>query len=61
MQWIFVIICFIITVGTAAYLKSIALHGGLTAAIVLLLVFLTIYSMARIKPKSQEAESGTNG
>jgi hypothetical protein len=56
MQWIYVIICFICTVAAAAYLKSIDLHGGITAAIVLLLVFLTIYTMARIKPKSQEAE-----
>lgn len=56
MQWIFVVICFFGTVATAAYLKSVSMNGGLTAVIVLLLVFLTIYSMARIKSKSQDAK-----
>jgi len=56
MQWIFVGICFIGTVATAIFLKSQDLNGGLTAAIIIPLVFLVIYSLARIKPKEPAVE-----
>lgn len=56
MQWIFVVICFSGTIAAAIFLKSLNTSGELTAAIVIPLVFLTIYSMARIKPKEPAAE-----
>ena len=55
MQWIFVGICFSGTVASAIYLKSLDLNGGLTAAIIIPLVFLTIYSLARMKPNKPVA------
>ena len=60
MQWIFVGICFSGTVASAIYLKSLDMNGGLTAAIIIPLVFLTIYSLARMKPNKPEAEKGSN-
>ena len=56
MQWIFVVICFFGTIAAAIFLKSLNTNGGLTAAIVIPLVFLTIYSLARLQPKNQAAE-----
>ena len=60
MQWIFVGICFFGTVATMIFVKSLDLNAGLTIAIIAPLVFLVIYSMARIKHKKQEAEKDTN-
>lgn len=56
MQSIFVGICFFGTVAAAIFLKSQDLSGGLTAAVIIPLVFLTIYSLARIQPKKPVAE-----
>lgn len=55
MQWIFVVICFSGTIASAIYLKSLDLNGGVTAAIIIPLVFLTIYSLARMKPNKPVA------
>jgi hypothetical protein len=51
MQWIFVGICFFGTIVAAIFVKSLDLNSGLTAAIIIPLVFLVIYSLARIGPK----------
>lgn len=56
MQWIFVAICFCGTIAAAVFLKSMNLHGGITAAVILSLVLLTIYSMARIRTSKPETE-----
>ena len=60
MQWIFVSICFFGVVAGMMFVKSQDLGAGLTIAIIVPLVFLVIYSMARIKPKKPEAEKDTN-
>jgi hypothetical protein len=60
MQWIFVGICFFGVVAGMMFVKSQDLGAGLTIAIIVPLVFLVIYSMARIKPKKPEAEKDTN-
>ena len=60
MQWIFVGICFFGTVAAMIFVKSQDLNAGLTIAIIVPLVFLVIYSMARIKPKKPRAEKDTN-
>jgi uncharacterized membrane protein YozB (DUF420 family) len=60
MQWIFVGICFIGLVVGMIFVKSQDLGAGLTIAIIVPLVFLVIYSMARIQPKKPEVEKNTN-
>jgi hypothetical protein len=55
MQWIFVVICFFGTIAASVLVKSQDLNGGLTAAIIIPLVFLAIYSLARIKPNKPAA------
>ena len=54
MQYIFAGICFLVTVAGIIFLSSLDLKGGLKAAIVIPLVFLVVYSMARIHPKKPE-------
>jgi len=56
MQWIFVGICFFGFVAGMIFIKSQDLGAGLTIAIIVPLVLLVVYSMARIKPKKPEAE-----
>lgn len=60
MQWIFVVVCFFGTVAASVFVKSLDLHGGLKAAIIVPLVFLAIYSLARIKPKQLKAEKSSS-
>lgn len=60
MQWIFVVICFFGFFAGMIFVKSLDLGAGLTIAIIVPLVFLIVYSMARIKPKKSEAEKDTN-
>lgn len=60
MQWIFVGICFFGFVAGMIFVKSQDLGAGLTIAIIAPLVFLVVYSLARIKPKKPEAEKNTN-
>jgi amino acid permease len=59
MQWIFVGICFFGAVATMIFVKSLDLNAGLTVAIIIPLVFLVIYSMARIKPQKASGGKGT--
>lgn len=54
MQYVFVAICFFGAVAAMLFIKSLNLSAGLTAVIVVPLVLLVIYSMARIKPKESE-------
>jgi hypothetical protein len=60
MQFIFVGICFFGAVAAMIFVKSQDLGAGLTIAIIVPLVFLVVYSLARIKPKKPEAEKDTN-
>lgn len=57
MQFIFVGICFLGAIAAMIFVKSLNLGAGLTATFVIPLVFLVIYSMARIKSKEPEAEA----
>jgi amino acid permease len=59
MQVIFAGICFLGAVATMIFVKSLDLAAGLTIAIIIPLVFLVVYSLARIKPKRQGAEKDT--
>jgi hypothetical protein len=60
MQFIFVGICFIGVVAGMIFVKSQNLGAGLTIAIIVPLVLLVVYSLAKIKPKKPEAEKNTN-
>jgi hypothetical protein len=60
MQWIFVGICFFGVVAGMMFVKSQDLGAGLTIAIIVPLVFLVIYSMARIRPKKARGGKDTN-
>ncbi len=55
MQYIFVVICFLGGLAGMIFVKSLNLSGGVTATLVVPLVFLIIYSMARLKPGEQKA------
>ena len=59
MQYIFAGICLFGTVATMVFLRFLDLGGWLTAAILIPLVFLVIYSMARIQPKETKSEKNT--
>jgi len=56
MQYIFAGICLFGTVAAMVFLSSLHLGGGLTAAIVIPLIFLVVYSLARIHPKETKSE-----
>lgn len=60
MQLIFAGICLFGAVAGMIFIKSLDLGAGLTIAIIVPLVFLVIYSLARIQPKKPEAEKDTN-
>jgi amino acid permease len=60
MQLIFAGICFFGAIATMIFVKSLNLGAGLTIAIIIPLIFLVIYSMARIKPKKTGAEKNTH-
>jgi hypothetical protein len=59
MQFLFAGICFFGTIAAMIFVKSLNLGAGLTIAIIVPLVFLVIYSLARIKPKKREAKIGS--
>jgi hypothetical protein len=60
MQFIFAGICFFGAVATMIFVKSLDLNAGLKVALIIPLVFLVIYSLARIKPQKPAAEKDTN-
>jgi hypothetical protein len=60
MQYIFVGICFFGVVAGMIFVKSMDLGAGLTIAIIIPLMLLVVYSLARIKPKKPEAEKDTH-
>lgn len=60
MQFIFVGICFFGAVATMIFVKSLDLGAGLTIAIIVPMVFLVIYSLARIQTKKPKAEKDTS-
>ena len=59
MQVIFAGICFIGAVATMIFVKSLDLGGGLKVAIIIPLVFLVVYSLARIQHKETTSEKDT--
>jgi len=59
MQFIFVGISILIFFVTTVNLGSLDLSGWLKAAIIIPLVFLVVYSLARIQPKKPGAEKDT--
>ena len=60
MQLIFAGICFFGAVAGMIFIKSLDLGAGLTIAIIVPLVLLVVYSLARIQPKKPEAEKDTD-
>jgi hypothetical protein len=60
MQWLIVVICFFGFFAGMIFVKFQDLGAGLTIAIIAPLVFLVIYSLARIQPKKPEAENDIN-
>ena len=61
MQYIFVVISFLGGLAGMIGVKSLELNTGLTAALVVPLVILIIYSMARLKPEEPKAEPRVTG
>jgi hypothetical protein len=59
MQTIFAGIVFVGTVATIVFVKSLDLGAWLTIAIVVPLVFLVVYSLARISPRKPEGKKDT--
>jgi amino acid transporter len=60
MQFIFAGICILVFFVTTVNLGPLDLGGWLKAAIIIPLVFLVVYSLARIHPKEPEAEQDTD-
>ena len=60
MQVIFAGISILIFFVTTVSLSTLTLSGWLKAAIIIPLVFLVVYSLARIQPKKLEVEKDTN-
>jgi amino acid transporter len=60
MQLIFAGICILVFFVTTVNLAPLDLGGWLKAAIIIPLVLLVVYSLARIQPKKPEAEKDTN-
>jgi hypothetical protein len=56
MQFILAGICFFGSIATMIFVKSLNLGAGLTIAVIIPLIFLVIYSLARIKPQKPGAE-----
>ncbi len=46
-------------VGTIIFLSSLDMNGGVKAALVALMVFIVVYSLARIQPKETTSEKNT--
>lgn len=61
MQYIFVIISFLGGLAGMIGVKSLGLNAGLTAALVVPLVILIIYSMARLKPEEPKTKPRVTG
>ncbi len=59
MQYVFAGICFVGCVAGMITLKFLDLNGWLTAAIIVPLILLVVYSTARIRPKKPESEQDT--
>jgi membrane protein implicated in regulation of membrane protease activity len=59
MQYIFAGICLFGAVATMVFLRFLHLGGWLTAAILIPLVLLAVYSLARIQPKETKSEKDT--
>ena len=46
-------------VGIIIFLSSLDMNGGVKAAIIVLVVFIAVYSLARIQPKETTSEKDT--
>jgi hypothetical protein len=60
MQYIFAGICFFGAIAGMIYVKSVDLGAGLTIAIIIPLMLLVVYSLARIQSKKPKAEKDSN-
>jgi energy-converting hydrogenase Eha subunit C len=60
MQLIFAGICFIGFIAILVFVKYLDLNGLLTAAIIIPLLLLMVYSLARIQTEKPKAEKDTN-
>ena len=59
MQIIIAVIAVFGSVGIIVFLSTLNMNGGVKAAIVALVVFIAVYSMARIQPKETKSENDT--
>ena len=55
MQYIFMVLCLFGAVAAMAFIKSLDLSGGLTAALVGPVILIVIYSLARIQSGDSES------
>lgn len=55
MQYIFMVLCLFGAVAAMVFIKSLDLSGGLTIALVVPVIFLVIYSLARIQTGDSES------
>ena len=58
MSVIFAIICVLGSAATIMLVSTLSMSGWFKAALIVLVVFVAVYSMARIQPK--ETQSGEN-
>lgn len=56
MEYIFMGAIFIIVVAAMLFIKTLNLGAGMTIALVIPLILLAIYSLARIQPKETTTE-----
>ena len=59
MQIIIAVIGVLGAAGTIMLLSTVDMAGGVRAAIVAVVVFIAVYSMARIQPKASHSEKNT--
>jgi hypothetical protein len=59
MQIIIAVIGVFGAAGTIAVLSTVDMAGGVKAAIIAVVVFIAVYSMARIQPKASQSEKDT--
>ena len=59
MQIIIAVIGVLGAAGTIILLSTVDIVGGVKAAIVAVVVFIAVYSMARIQPKAAQSEKDT--
>ena len=59
MQIVIAIISVLVTAGIIIFTSTLDIGGGVKAAIVIAMVLIAVYSMARIQPKKENPEKDT--